>query len=661
MEIREDNNTIKLKKDVVKNIAIVFLAIMLILTFFSNSIMNKSLPEVATQYVQSGTITEKIRGTGIVEADDPYSVIVQETRKIESVAVKVGDEVEKDQPLFYLEDSDSTELEEAERALEDLILKYTAGALTGEMSDGAYKNATAGRVLGMNTYEAQIEAAKNRVKAAEELIASLERQKTILDGTSDAGTEANLNQTKADLEKAQLELTKATEKYTELKAVVDAGSADSASAKAEYDLAKTNKENSEAEYSRRLSELVICIKNDTNSADVIAFKESHKDLLITDSADIANCIVSDAGELANNLLNEWVNITAVSAQENGETARKERILAAQKNVNDASAKCTDAQTDLNAKKIALDQASAKASEYSKAQSELSAAESSMKSAQNKVDELQMAITSLTNAMASNAAGNAQLASDLTLKLADANLELTKAKEAQSQLLTDISKTLDLTNQNSIIRDQQEKVAKLREKATGAVITSPVTGTILTVTKTAGESTTAAEALATIQVTGKPMTMNFAVTAEQAKKVKIGDQATLQNAWYYSDNTKITLTKIANDPNNPGRSKLLMFNVEGEVSNGESLSVSLGQRSREFQLVVPNSAVREDNRGKFIYIIEEKGTPFGNRYKAKRIDVEVVASDDNNTAIEANMDAWVYVITTSNKPIESGQQVRLSDR
>ena len=54
-----------------KNAAIVFLTIMLILTFFSNTIMNYSLPEVATQYVQSGSITAKVRGTGNVEATDP--------------------------------------------------------------------------------------------------------------------------------------------------------------------------------------------------------------------------------------------------------------------------------------------------------------------------------------------------------------------------------------------------------------------------------------------------------------------------------------------------------------------------------------------------------------------------------------------------------------
>ena len=33
----------------VKNVAIIFLAVMLVLTFFSNTIMNASLPEAAVQ------------------------------------------------------------------------------------------------------------------------------------------------------------------------------------------------------------------------------------------------------------------------------------------------------------------------------------------------------------------------------------------------------------------------------------------------------------------------------------------------------------------------------------------------------------------------------------------------------------------------------------
>ena len=52
------------RKDKIKNITIIFLLVMLILTFFSNTIMNYSLVEVSTQQVTSGQITSKVRGSG---------------------------------------------------------------------------------------------------------------------------------------------------------------------------------------------------------------------------------------------------------------------------------------------------------------------------------------------------------------------------------------------------------------------------------------------------------------------------------------------------------------------------------------------------------------------------------------------------------------------
>ena len=105
------------RKEWVKNIAIIFLSIMLVLTFFSNTIMNYSLPEVATTVIEPGSITAKIRGTGTLTSDDPYRVVVEESRVISSVAVKAGDRVEKDQIIFYLEDKESTELLTAEEEL----------------------------------------------------------------------------------------------------------------------------------------------------------------------------------------------------------------------------------------------------------------------------------------------------------------------------------------------------------------------------------------------------------------------------------------------------------------------------------------------------------------------------------------------------------------
>ena len=74
----------------VKNAAIVFLAVLLVLTFFSNTIMNRSLPEVATQDVTDGAIVSKVRGSGTVTANGNNQVKMEKTRVIRAVLVKAG-------------------------------------------------------------------------------------------------------------------------------------------------------------------------------------------------------------------------------------------------------------------------------------------------------------------------------------------------------------------------------------------------------------------------------------------------------------------------------------------------------------------------------------------------------------------------------------------
>ena len=61
------------RREWVKTAAIIFLAVLLVLTFFSNTIMNASLPEVATQQVTQGTINAKIRASGTITANETYN------------------------------------------------------------------------------------------------------------------------------------------------------------------------------------------------------------------------------------------------------------------------------------------------------------------------------------------------------------------------------------------------------------------------------------------------------------------------------------------------------------------------------------------------------------------------------------------------------------
>ncbi len=557
------------RREWVKTAAIIFLSVMLVLTFFSQTIMNYSLPVVAAQYVNSGSITAKVRGTGTIEAGDPYNVELTETRVISSVAVKKGDVVEKDQVLFYLEDAESEELKTAEKALNDALLAYETALLNGEISNQAVNNAQSGNVNTVSGYQAKINAAKKAEEDAKAAVDSLQaqitevdRQLSLLDyaNVDTAAESAAVTKAEGDLNNAKTELTNAQTKLTALQSQLE-------------------------------------------EANKVIFEYEN------------GISVSGGDQETQNAIDAKYQSALATVQ-----ALQTPVKDAKKKVNTWNKKVGECQTALNNAQAAL------------------SAKTDNKTTVNNLNTQKV---------------------NLETQKATADANLAKATENKEKLLADIQAELSLGSQNENIKQLREEVEKLREKSVGAEVKAPVAGTVTTLNYVAGETTKPDMPMAVIQPDGKGFSLSFSVTADQAKKLSPGDPADVQNSWYYNEITA-TLAQIKNDPENPGKNKLLVFDITGDVTGGQSLSLSVGQKSANYDMIVPNSAIREDNNGKFILVVESKSSPLGNRYIATRVDVEVLASDDTQSAISGALYGSEFVITTSTKPVEAGKQVRLAD-
>lgn len=679
----EEKNTTK-RREWVKNAAIIFLTIMLLLTFFSNTIMNYSLPEVATQYVQTGTITAKVRGTGKVEASDPYNVIAKESRVITSVAVKQGDIVEKDQVIYYLEESESDELTKAEQELEDLELNYMKGLFGANVSPEVITKVANGNIDSFSQLQAKVTDMQNRLEAAKKRVE--ECQKNVDDLTLQSTKDTN----NAGVSTKNEELTK-DQATTDLTEAQNRFEKDKAATIASLNAQITEVNSQIAD----LEKLITSTGTGTGSTTVTTTSDSYyaqkatavgklydKMKLIYDAAAADRGInlsgvtlgakeVSSVEGVQKTLSDTKVTFnglqTAINAVE-GKAGSYTTLFAdynaallvvqnIEQNASDINKNYGDQQTSLASKKAELANLQKQLAEV---QAITASSDGGVQDAQNRLNQANRNILEITTA-------NSQTSVAWQNRLADANAALKNAqavydllKEEQTSLAADINAELDLSKTNKDIQKKKEEIEKLKEKSMGSAVKAPVAGTITTVKYVAGETTQPEDVMAVIQPEGKGFTLSISVTNEQAKKVQIGDMAELQNSWYYDD-ARVMLSAIKPDPDNPGTNKLLVFDVSGStIQADQSLSISVGQRSQEYELVVPNSAIREDNDGKFILTVESKSSPLGNRYIATRVGVEVLASDDNNSAISAPLYGWEYVITTSTKPVEAGKQVRLAD-
>lgn len=640
----------------VKTAAIIFLAVMLLLTFFSNTVMNHSLPEVATQSVESGTINAKIRGNGTVTANESYEVTVEQSHKVASVLVREGQMVQVDDVLFRFEGGESEELKTAQETLDQLEQGYEKSLI--ESGNAAAKE------------NREIQKARDTYSEA---LAVYQQYSSM----SAAEISTALAQAEMKLKDLQMESAQAEVDYTNL-------STDSeyVSAKSELSALESQADTLLARVEEYEAQLKM-LQQGSSVQDQIAQKKSalneaqaaldtaRENGAYTALSDLAggkasymNIYVSESGhaQLKARILDE-----GLASDDSAAAALAEEMAAAYTAVQtrqDAVDALTEELEDLQQAQddhdsyTAISEKLAKARrEYNDCEDDLSAAKKTIKRYERELEDLKDTRDALEQKVTEQ-----QSAYDKLSKASGAAETMRAAKESLETLVFEQnladSSSVDLQATKEAIEKQRETVEKLQAQAEGSEVKSPVSGTISSLSVSAGQTANAGVALAKIDVIDRGYTVKISVTSEQAKKVTVGEQAELVNYWWGSDITA-TLESIANDPESGGKNKLLTFRLDGDVEPGQSLTLSIGQKSANYDCLVPNAAVRTDNNGSFVLLLTSKSSPLGNRYTATRVSVNVLASDDVSSAV-TGLSNGDFVITTSSAPISAGTQVRLAD-
>ena len=639
------------RREWVKTAAIIFLAVLLVLTFFSNTIMNASLPEVATQQVTQGTINAKIRASGTITANETYNVKLAQTRKIESVKCKVGQEVAAGDVLFVLEAEESDELKQAQTDLETMELNYQKSLI--EASNGTAQE---------NRDVQKLRDAYNEALTIYRQYSSLDASQIAIEK---AKAEKKLNDLTKESERAQKELTDAQndEEYTKISGEISSAEAELTTLKTAVDTAEKGLEDVGASIPNKsakrlkddvsaqeteINRILMSIGGGTEYAKLLAEHEAAYKYLqeLTDSRVglmEMYCTTSEGQKLLDELIPAKANYTAP------------QLIAAYNALQPYYDQVSDEQAELTKLKAQLTYAEAEEA-YNEADSKIDTLRSRYNSLKAAIERLQIAVDNAKDAVDDQN----EVVSDLG-KAQESASTVKSAKEALEDKLFEVNQgdtaALDMQAAKKAIEDQKTKIEKLTKDADAQEVTAKVGGTIASVNVTAGDTASADTAIATINQTDRGFTVKITVTNEQAKKVKVGDTAELVNYW---GDATATLETIGNDPQNPGKNRQLTFRLTGsDIQPDSNITLAIGQKSASYDAIVPTSAIRTDNNGSFVLAIVSKSTPLSTRYTATRVDVQVLASDDKSSAV-SGIGSGEFVITTSTKPIEAGTQVRLAE-
>ena len=644
------------KREWVKTAAIIFLAVLLVLTFFSKTIMNASLPEVAAQQAASGAINARIRGSGTVEAREVYNVTIKQTRKVASVLVKTGQEINVGDTMFVLEAEDSDELKQAETDLETLQQNYDKSLIE------------AGNTAAQENYDVQ------KARDAYNEALAIYRQYSTMDASQLATQKAAADAKLKELQTAkttidnQLTKLKADEKYTAAQATITEQEATIKTLEAEKEklLETLPASYKDCRNASQYQTLINDTLKDENYIRNLARYEKNfatfSSLCDDDYAIMKECYEHiesmrrriEGGTVKTPVDEGGNTIYALTTDETAEIYKEafkalapfyygypkdpaDGLLNWQDQlkiatVNDKIADANDAiNNPTNGAKTIVGNYERSIDDLTKQSDSLDA----------QINDQQAAVDKLSSAAsaAETVKSTKQALEDLVFK----------------QNLGD-SSSVDMEASKKAIERKQAEVDKLRENADELEVKSSVSGTIASINASAGKSIGGEEQpLATINVTDRGFTVKIDVTNDQAKKVKTGDTAELVNFW--GGDAVATLDQITSSQTAGNRT--LVFTLTGDIQAGQNVTLSIGQKSANYDALIPLSGLREDSNGKFVYVLESKSSPLGSRYIATRVTVQELARDDKSAAV-SGISSGDFIITTSNKPVEAGKQVRLAD-
>ncbi len=676
------------KKDIIKNVAIALLIVLLILTFFSNTFLNMSLPEVSAQYPKYSTLSTAVKASGVIRANDSYNVIFEadakqdltQSRKVTSVYYKEGDMVEKDAVIMTLASGNSSQLDDLISQYNSLKSQYDLSKLDDNIT-ALQNNQT-------------ISSALDEINKAKENLNKLRGQYDIaVKGGDLSGV------LKEELKELQKKYDELTERSTELSSLISELEADISAAKSALKQSGITYEDLQPELTRNQGDYIRAESEFTRiNSEVESLQQQVSDLSnqiadMTEAYQITGVIASLNNEIEtirqqmaqstdideimslqdqlsdkrSELEEQYMKLNIIGMDTVDEItlySYNRQLSELQKTLEKKREELSVVSENYNLAKNAYDSTKTlyeSTSNLSANEKKLSETKSEYNEAEAQLKELNKSISDLNQKIDSNETLNPE---DIATSIKDTENNI-REMEAQYQItVASINRSNEATRKEreetlKQIDDLSKKIENYQTAPSTTEITAPISGKIVSINVVPGNLVTSGDSVASIDIAEKGYTCEITMSSDEARRVQVGATCTVVNSWWYS-NVNAVVTNIRSDAASQGRQRIVTISVTGDVYDGQNINFQIGNNSEYYSSVLPNSAIRDDNDGKFVLVVESVSTPLGTKYTARRVAISVIASDDTQSAV-SGLNGGEFVITNATSPVSDKQQVRLTDQ
>ena len=298
--------------------------------------------------------------------------------------------------------------------------------------------------------------------------------------------------------------------------------------------------------------------------------------------------------------------------------------------------------------------------------------------------LEAAERSLTNAEQALAYAKADMGKDALEKYADLQAAMEKAQAAYDKAVasgaadiryrkTALDNAIRNRDRYNRVRSYFDKQAALEEAqraltdaqaalidaqriAQAGTVVAPFDAQVIRVDVQVGATASASSAAMLLSPLNGELELVVTISESNADYVAVGDEASVTVG---SNTYRLPVLSVSLSATEAGRYELAFLLPADAGRVGMSASVELRNRTKNYDLLIPLTALRQDNSGYYVYIVTTKDSTLGAQTRAQRVDVSVLDQDATRAAVTGGVSQRDVIITRSDRSLSAGDRVRVN--
>ena len=149
-----------------------------------------------------------------------------------------------------------------------------------------------------------------------------------------------------------------------------------------------------------------------------------------------------------------------------------------------------------------------------------------------------------------------------------------------------------------------------------------------------------------------------LSEDDADFVDAGDEASVTVG---SETYRLPVRSVSLSATEAGKYELAFLLPADAGRVGMSADMELRKRTKNYDLLIPLSALRQDNTGYYVYTVASRDSgALGAQTTASRADVSVLEQDATRAAVTGGVNQRDVIVSRSDRDLSDGDRVRVKE-